>query len=121
VVFSGLAAVFLIPQQTLLLGIHAPRFILFEVLLGALFVPYAVYRVHGGSRYVLGAIWGFIYLMGALRAPEPLRNMRALDIGAHMSVWFLIGFAITAAYSLWALKPAPPKAKAGEYEPTKAA
>jgi hypothetical protein len=79
-----------------------------EVLLGVWFVPYAVYRVHYVPWKPLVGLWALIFVAALLRAPAPLKTMRALAIGAHMSGWFLLGLLLTAGLGLLLMPRRPP-------------
>lgn len=100
VTFSGLLALFILPQLTLWLT-YSPRVLLAQVLLSAAFVPYATYRVHATPWKWLAWMWVGIYLIGLVRTPVSLRVMHPLAIAGHMTSWFLIGFVLTVLMAFW--------------------
>lgn len=105
VCLSGLFAVFVLPQLTLWL-VFAPKLILTQVLLSAPFVPYCLYRIHKVPWKPLAAVWAGVYLLAFLQTPHALNVMPAFAISAHVSTYFIWGFAVSAGVGLlWGQKP----------------
>ncbi|MGE0526926.1 MAG: hypothetical protein AB7G93_21235 [Bdellovibrionales bacterium] len=100
VVFAGLVWVFLLPWVSLL-AFKSSKLVLVQVCIGVVVIPYVLHRVHDLSLRPFLALWILILALALWSSPAPLEEIRAFELSAHITGWFMFGFLPTAGISLY--------------------